>query len=461
MDSTETKTNNSSSSNNDNDGADELLDAAFEGRANDAVEILAKNPSSILIGDAIGDSAFHVAARAGHEDTVLKMIEFLNKDHLDILTNVLSDGNAKGDTPLHLAIKNGHTETAAHLAFADCHAVYQVNKEQVTPYALAQQAGYEKLLRLMDSRGARQHFVPSDIEMRLARMALSDNDDDDDEDEEEWIRLHKAAGKGKQDVIEEILEEDEDVLQHKNEIGCNALHVAAFHGQVGTLKTIFEVMQSSSEVKRLMLEGDRCNNIPLHYAIEGGHEKTTYYLVDKAPRAMYKLNQEGVSPLSLAVEKGHRDIVKYMTTAKVSASIRDRLLEHAKKISIAHIALKQRNPAVLQAIMEGIPELINLPDKKGWKLLSFAAFEGCLEEICYILKSFPDSITKKDEDGSFPIHKAVTGGHVSIVKKFILHCPQSLHHVDKRGRNVLQLATLYQSKDVLAYLKQETQLTGN
>lgn len=111
--------------------------------------------------------------------------------------------------------------------------------------------------------------------------------------------------------------------------------------------------------------------------------------------------------------------------------------------------------------MEGIPELINVPDKKGWKLLSFAAFEDCLEEICYILNKFPDSITKIDEDGSFPIHKAVTGGHVSVVKKFIFHCPQSLHHVDKRGRNVLQLATLYQSRDVLAYLKEETQLTGN
>lgn len=175
-------------------------------------------------------------------------------------------------------------------------------------------------------------------------MALLDNDNV--ADEEEWIRLHKAAREGKLDVIGEILVDNEDIIQSKNDIGCTPLHEAAFNGQVGSLKKIFEVVESSSELKRLMLEGDHCNNTPLHYAIKSGHEKTVYYLVDMAPRATYKLNQDGVSPLALAVEKGYPDMVTYMTRANISASIRDRLLDHAKKISIAHIALKKRNPGI-------------------------------------------------------------------------------------------------------------------
>ncbi|KAK9735707.1 hypothetical protein RND81_04G221500 [Saponaria officinalis] len=86
----------------------------------------------------------------------------------------------------------------------------------------------------------------------------------------------------------------------------------------------------------------------------------------------------------------------------------------------------------LKLLLEHLPELIKSTDEKGWRPLSYAAPKGCLDEVTYLLTNFPKSAEKYDKDGYLPIHKAIGGGHVSIIKTFVKHCPQALHHVDKK-----------------------------
>ncbi|XP_021744366.1 ankyrin-3-like [Chenopodium quinoa] len=450
----------SSSNNNDNEvvyGADELLEAALEGRADEAVEILTKDPTLIQIGDAVGDTAFHVAARAGHETTISKMMEFLDmNNHVKILRDALCEGNAEGDTPLHLALKNGHLDAATLLARNEPSVIYQFNNDEKTPFDLAQQAGYQDLCIRMERVGRhKQLFLPSDIQLGLVRMGLSDDDDDDDEEEEEeeWIRLFKAAARGKLSVIAQIMEDDayQDIIRYKDNTDCTALHMAAYHGQTKALKMIDELMQSENSFKKLLLGVDRYGNTPLYYAVDGNKENTAIYMVKVAPRATYKANNQGESPLCLAIEKGYLDLVRAMTGMGLDRSIRKHLLSHAKNVSIAHIALEKRNLAVLKAIMEGLPELIDSPNNKGWKPLSYGAYNGCYDEICYIVQEFPEYVMIKDNDGTYPIHKAITGGHVNVVEKLILSCPNVLNCFDKK-RNLLEFATYYRKTHVVSYL---------
>ncbi|KMT13302.1 hypothetical protein BVRB_4g085600 [Beta vulgaris subsp. vulgaris] len=288
--------------------------------------------------------------------------------------------------------------------------------------------------------------------MSLRRRADSATDQDHD-------TLYMAAKEGREDVALQILKNvGEAIILYKDkDDNRTAFHVAAIKGQDRLLKKMSKSMSSKCDMKRLILQGDKYKNNPLHYALIGGHEKTARYLVEEAPRAAYKQNHDGDSPLFLAVVNDYPDLVGYMIRTDLSHGIRNDLLDHAKRISLAHTALRKRNQAVFQALLGGLPELIDVPDRKGCKLLSFAAFIGCLNEMRYILQTFPDSIMKNDEDGSLPIHKAVAGGHVNVVKELILCCPQLLHVIDKKGRNIIELATLYQSNDVLAYLNEEQQ----
>ena len=105
--------------------------------------------------------------------------------------------------------------------------------------------------------------------------------------------------------------------------------------------------------------------------------------------------------------------------------------------------------------MEELPELINVLDCKGWRVLSYAGYKGYLDGVRFLLKNFPNSVKEYDSDGSLPIHKAVRGGHVSIVKEFLLHCPETLCDIDKKGQSILHFAVKYAKTDVLTYLTKE------
>ncbi|XP_021715797.1 protein ACCELERATED CELL DEATH 6-like [Chenopodium quinoa] len=383
------------------------------------------------------------------------MMEFLDmNNHVKILRDVLCEGNAEGDTPLHLALKNSHLDAATLLAKSETSVIYQFNNDKETPFILAQKAGYEDLCIRMERVGRdKQLFLPSDIQLGLVRMGLSDNDDDDEE-EEEWIRLFKAAARGKLSLIAQIMEDDvdQDIIRYKDNTDCTALHMAAYHGQTKALKMIAKSMQSESGYKKLLLGGDRYGNTPLYYAVDGNKENTAIYMVKEAPRAIYKENNQGDSPLCLAVEKGYSDLVRVMIAKGSDRSIRKHLLSHAKKVSIAHTALEKRNLAVLKAIMEGLRELIDSANKKGWKPLSYGAYKGCYDEVCYTVQEFPECVMIKDNDGTYPIHKAITGGHLNVVEKLILGCPNVLNCFDKK-RNLLEFATYYRKTHVVSYLR--------
>ncbi|KAK9735706.1 hypothetical protein RND81_04G221400 [Saponaria officinalis] len=100
------------------DGA-ELLAAAEEGRGEDVLSILGKNPSLIRTGDPVGNTALHMAARDGDIVIVCNLIAFLEESQDEDLKEAFKDVNVDGDTALHMALKNGHRKVAYHLIKAD------------------------------------------------------------------------------------------------------------------------------------------------------------------------------------------------------------------------------------------------------------------------------------------------------------------------------------------------------
>ena len=73
-----------------------------------------------------------------------------------------------------------------------------------------------------------------------------------------------------------------------------------------------------------------------------------------------------------------------------------------------------------------------------------------------MLTNCPNSAKEYDRDGSLPIHKAVGGGHVSIVKEFQMHCLETLYYVDKKGQSVIHFAVKCTRTGALTYLTKET-----
>jgi len=60
----------------------------------------------------------------------------------------------------------------------------------------------------------------------------------------------------------------------------------------------------------------------------------------------------------------------------------------------------------------------------------------------------------KDEEGSFPIHKAASGGHIKVIKE--LHSTKHLRN--KKGQSVLHVASRSGKSEVVSYLLQMQEL---
>lgn len=109
-------------------------------------------------------------------------------------------------------------------------------------------------------------------------------------------------------------------------------------------------------------------------------------------------------------------------------------------IPVVHAAIMDRNQELLQTILTRQPDLINAHDEAGRTPLSCAARCGYADLVEYLLKEFPISISKRDKDSSYAVHKTCLGGHIDILKVFHLYSPKSLLVQDRNGRTILHVA---------------------
>lgn len=446
----------SGSSDRNDDGSNvlleaELLSAAQEGRGVDEIiRILEGDPTLIHVTDPVGDTTLHILARAGNLELVKQVVGWVRKHQL---TEVLMEQNLQGDTPLHLAAANRHEGVARLLYFAESRAGSIVNKGGVNPLALAREAGIGLSRKLAGTVDIELDLVRSDLDETCHR-----NHQKQEDDVRLIIKFDRAIINGREDLVLEALREHPYLASRMLGSMGSFLHVTAKLGHVGVLRLLVGQM-THDEAASLMLVGNYRGSTPLHVALEGNHKDAASYLIELAPGAAYQVDKKGISPLYLAIERGCEDLVEYVfqmiPIAKISRSTIESLLT-AKKASLGNAAIKARNLGLLEYLLEELPEIINVLDYKGWRVLSYAAYKGYLDGVRFLLTNFPNSVKEYDRDGSLPIHKAVGGGHVSIVKEFLLLCPETMYHTDKKGQNILHFAVKYTKTDVLEYLTKET-----
>uniref|UniRef100_A0A803KVY2 Uncharacterized protein n=1 Tax=Chenopodium quinoa TaxID=63459 RepID=A0A803KVY2_CHEQI len=156
------------------------------------------------------------------------------------------------------------------------------------------------------------------------------------------------------------------------------------------------------------------------------------------------------SPLYVAVLDNNLELVKRMLNEPINA-----LVDLMEANSIVRAAITNQNQEMLETILKVQPDLINNTDEEGLTPLSYAAYNGFTSMVCYILEKFPAIRRIRNNDKSYPIHKACLGGHVEVLKVFYSLFPESLLADVHNGRTVLHIAAKERSnklKHVVVYL---------
>ncbi|XP_062870601.1 receptor-interacting serine/threonine-protein kinase 4 [Trichomycterus rosablanca] len=225
--------------------------------------------------DAQGRTAAHVACHHGCEG---------------VLRVLLSRGAANahattkdGWTPLHLAAWYGHSSIAKLLAKQAGAKVDMATADGRTPLHLAAQTGRYRVARLLVELGADVHLTPS-LDLRSA--------------------LHVAAETGHTSTARLLLKHGADI-QGRTAQGCTALHLAAQHGHLATVKMLLE---EGADVK----SANRALRTACHLAAEGKCSQVVAKLLEAWPGALEVQDEDGLTPLHLAMRKGNTEVTQLL-----------------------------------------------------------------------------------------------------------------------------------------------------
>ncbi|KAK9733613.1 hypothetical protein RND81_04G078700 [Saponaria officinalis] len=263
--------------------------------------------------------------------------------------------------------------------------------------------------------------------------------------------LHVAACAGQGQLISDIIPLCKGIAKSKNWKGDTAFHCSAKSAQSDTLEALMDwgKYDVGAGISNFVLkEKNDDGDTALHIALEKNQEKMADTLVNECPQACYEVNEMRISPLYMAIKLKNLQLVKKMMNyIKQSEPSSFGHLMSGK--SVVHAAIETDNIDILKELLENHGELVNAFDDEQTPL-SYAAFKGYLAAVRYLLEKFPHLAYKcnKDEDGSFPIHKACSGGHVKVIKELY----KTRHLLNREGQNILHVAAAHGKAEVVSYL---------
>ncbi|XP_013619452.1 PREDICTED: ankyrin repeat-containing protein At5g02620 [Brassica oleracea var. oleracea] len=265
--------------------------------------------------------------------------------------------------------------------------------------------------------------------------------------------LHIAAASGHGNIVDYIVSKFPNLVRKGNLMDENALHVAARAGCLTIVEFLVRFVTESLMCDMLISAKSNNGDTALHIALKEKHEDVAFYLLSVRHDVSFDANNDGVSPLYLAVEARYCELVTKMLES-LSCPSKLALMYGAK--SLVHAAMRAKRRDILGIVLRQNPRLIELRNEEGRTCLSFGASIGFYEGISYILSDFDKAASSlcyvADNDGFFPIHMAASEGHVRIIKEFLKHCPDSVELLNNQCQNILHVAAKTGRSKVVNYL---------
>ncbi|KAM9847129.1 receptor-interacting serine/threonine-protein kinase 4 [Aulostomus maculatus] len=286
------------------DGGGSLLHHAITLANEEAVKFLLLNNANSNLANARGSTPLHLAT----ERSLKTLAELL-------LCRRSTNVNAKDEdqyTALHWAAQNGD-EAITRLLLDRGAAINETDGQGRTPSHIACQHGQENVIRVLLSRGA-------DVQIK---------------GKDNWTALHLAAWQGHLGIVKLLVKQAGADVDGQTTDGRTPLHLASQRGQYRVARILIELgadihMKSAAlntplhvaaetghtSTSRLLIKHHA--NIhtqntqgltPLHLASQRGHLATVRMLIEEGADP-YKSSPALRTPCHLAAENGHCEVLK-------------------------------------------------------------------------------------------------------------------------------------------------------
>uniref|UniRef100_A0A4W6E1J9 Transient receptor potential cation channel, subfamily A, member 1b n=1 Tax=Lates calcarifer TaxID=8187 RepID=A0A4W6E1J9_LATCA len=268
------------------------------------------------------------------------------------------------------------------------------------------------------------------------------------------LNVFELTEKGDLALLENLVRKSPEVLSERDECGAGPLHHAAAGGHVTLIQYITTVIDSQE-----LNSCDEQGNVPLHWAVERNKAESCRALMDLGANPNI-LNTALLSPLHLAVNRGHNDLVEVSRRLKLKHGARFCKQNKLGHFPIHAAAFAGANKA-MEVILKTGEELghsavnhINYIDKSRSSPLHLAVRGGNIEAIRLCVATGA-KVDQQQNDKSTPLHLACTQGATEVVKLMLSSFEQVediINLTDGACQTPLHRATIFDHAELAEYL---------
>lgn len=392
----------------------------------EVVRLLLENGADVsLLSKHAHETCFHYVAVGGNNDILMEMISHMSTTDIQ---KALNKQSAIGWTPLSIASHKGHTEFVNNLLTN--HARVDVfDTDGRSALHLAAEKGFIEVCDLLLSHKA---FINS--KSRVGRTAL-----------------HLAAMNGYTDLVKFLIKDHNAVIDILTLRKQTPLHLAAEAGQLEVCRLLLELGANIDAT-------DDLGQKPIHAAAQNNFSEVTQLFLQQHPslvmattkdgntcahiaaaqgsvtviEELMKFDRQGVitarnkltdaTPLQIAAEGGHAEVVKALVRA--GASCTD---ENKSGFTAVHLAAKNGHGQVLE-VLRSSNTLRIVSKKLGVTALHVAAYFGQADTVRELLAYIPGTVKSDppsgaslvpalgNESGMTPLHLAAFSGNENVVR---------------------------------------------
>ncbi|XP_022916147.2 serine/threonine-protein phosphatase 6 regulatory ankyrin repeat subunit B isoform X2 [Onthophagus taurus] len=480
------------------DGSTLMHIASLNGHA-DCATMLFKKGVYLHMPNKDGARSIHTAARYGHVGIINTLIQ--KGEKVDITTN-------ENYTALHIAVESCKPAVVETLLGYGADVHVRGGKLKETPLHIAARVkdGERCALMLLKS-GAGPNLITEEGQtpvhvaarhgnLQTLLLLLEDGGDPQYKNKHGETALHLACKGCRPDVVQHLInyvktqKGEDEVTAYVNELNNN--DESALHYICTVTKDEVEFPNADKEVVKILLE----NRADVKLVAKPAHESAFHYLavagnndvliemishmtVTETQKALNRQSAIGWTPLSIAANRGHYELVNnlLMNHARVDVFDNDgrsalHLAAEKGYIQVcdsllsnkAFINSKSRNgrTALHLAAMNGYTDLVKFLIKdhnavidiltlKKQTPLHLAAAAGQIE-VCKLLLDLGANIDATDDQGQKPIHAAAQNNYSEVAKLFLQQHPSLVMATTKDGNTCAHIAAAQGSVTVIEEL---------
>uniref|UniRef100_A0A6U5I3U4 Uncharacterized protein n=1 Tax=Corethron hystrix TaxID=216773 RepID=A0A6U5I3U4_9STRA len=428
-----------------------------------------------LRGTTDGDANdVFAAAKGGNLDALTDLIEADRK-----LLNVQDES---GWTPLHIATKEGHApavkyllDTGANITVATTddlglpplmvglkylepdHEVVSLLKDAVTEY-----------VKTIPHQTQAHATAASGNTSRLKELLENDGDLVERKDENGWTPLHEAVNAGQMDCVKILLE-----------YGSN-INLETAHGWTPVLLAkknrnhdIVDYLKEHEMDARTRKVTKRRNKknikvVTLQHAAANGDLNAVRNLVESNKAMLDELDEHNWTALHEAAHNGHEDIVKYLVNAGADVNIHTHggwsaiLLAGNRHVKHSTDKDKAKHMSILEFLLKNNPLIrrqespYSEADKDVVMMAHQAAQRNDVLLLRELIKKNKAAAHALDEHGWAPVHEAARAGRLEVLEVLVAEgIDINLRSNFERGGSAVYLAQTFNGENhpTVEYLK--------